>query len=79
MLQHQKKRKDHAEDSNEEIDFAWVLFIGMAKLNYTETEVGHLYYGKWIDLFECYKNDHNFRVKKMIYQEERKKVSLLDI
>lgn len=74
----EKKREGHAGE-NSEIDFAWILYVGMTKFNYTETEVGHLYYGKWVDLFECYKKDHNATVRKMTYEEERQKVSLLSI
>ena len=38
-----------------------------------------MYLGKWSDLFECYKKDYNFAAKRMLYAEERKKVSLLSI
>lgn len=79
MLPDEKKREYHAGKEEKLIDFAWILYIGMTKFSYSEKEVGHMYYGKWAELFEVYKKDYNFAAKKMIYQEERKKVSLLTI
>lgn len=51
----------------------------MTKFCYSEEEVSHMYFGKWSDLFECYKKDYNFMTSRCLYQEERKKVSLLSI
>lgn len=35
----------------------------------------HLYtYGQYVDMLEAYKYIHNFRVKKMIYQDAEKEV-----
>lgn len=38
-----------------------------------------MYLGKWSDLFECYKKDYNFAARGFLYQEERKRVSLLSL
>lgn len=81
-----KKREIHAEEDGSpedraeesgEINFAWIVFIGM-QVGYREPELAHMYFGKWCDLFEEYKKMHNFKVKRMIF-EEKKEVSLLDL
>lgn len=74
-----KKSEGHAGENDPEIDFAWLLYIGMNKFRYSEAEVGHMYYGKWLDLYECFKRDHNTVVGRMTYKEEQKRVSLLSI
>lgn len=77
-----KKRVDHAEeyyddDEESEIDFAWIVFVGM-EIGYREREIRHMYYGKWADLYMEYKKMHNIRMKKMIFAE-KKQMSLLDM
>ena len=48
------------------------------QMGYREREIEHMYFGKWIDLFEEFKKWHNFKMKKGMY-EERKVVSMLDL
>jgi len=76
-----KKREDHAEyegKGNDEIDFAWIVFIGM-KIGYTEKEISRMYYGKWYEMFQHFKWYHNFTVKKYLFKEPEKEVSLMDL
>lgn len=65
----------------EKIDFAWVIWIGMNRLGFTYRQVGQLYFGAWSDLFDVYKKQHNFVIKKGLYRipEEDEPVSSLDI
>ncbi len=77
-----KKPTDRAESEEESkeliLDFAWIVFIGM-QIGYTEKEVASMYFGKWCDLFEQYKKMHNIRMKKALFEEPKKVVSLYDI
>lgn len=63
------------------IDIAWVIFIGIAKLGYTEKEVYLMPFGKWMDLFSTYKNVYNFEASHQLYggQKEEKKGSVMDL
>ena len=62
----------------EPIDFSWVFVIGM-RMGFTYSETGHLYFGRWNDLFEAWKEQYNFETKKMIYKTmEDYKVGDLD-
>ena len=74
-----KKRGDHAEGDggDSEISFAWIVYVGM-DIGYSEKEVAHMYYGKWCDLFEEWKNMHNIRMKRMVFEEEKVQ-SLMDL
>ncbi len=82
-----KKREDHAESDRDwdeddggrgqQIDFAWLVFMGM-QMGYTEKEVSRMYLGKWSEMFAHFKQFHNFKMKRGIYQE-RVKVSLFDL
>nr|DAE84199.1 MAG TPA: hypothetical protein [Caudoviricetes sp.]DAM37464.1 MAG TPA: hypothetical protein [Caudoviricetes sp.] len=47
-------------------------------IGYSEKEVAHMYYGKWCDLFEEWKNMHNIRMKRMVFEEEKVQ-SLMDL
>lgn len=55
------------EKNREPIDFDWIYMIGM-KLGFSYSEVQHLYWGKWNDMVEYWKEQHNFETKKMIYK-----------
>lgn len=48
------------------------------QIGYSEKEIGHMYFGKWSDLFEEWKKMHNIKMNKMIF-EERKVQSLIDL
>lgn len=66
------------------MDVAWILYIGMNKLGYTEEEVYLMQFGKWIDLFETYKVVYNFESAGGKYQvdmekEEEKSGSVFDL
>jgi len=51
--------------------------MGM-QMGYTEKEVSRMYLGKWSEMFAHFKQFHNFKMKRGIYQE-RVKVSLFDL
>jgi hypothetical protein len=75
-----KKRSDHAWEEGEEseqINFAWIVCIGL-QMGYRESEIAHMYFGKWCDLFTEYKKIHNIRMQRMIF-EEKKITSMLDL
>ncbi len=76
-----KKIETKQKGEEKPIDFAWLIFIGMNKLGFTYTQVGQLYFGLWVDLFEQYKQQHNFETKRGLYVVEttEEKGSLLDL
>lgn len=52
----------------------------MNKLGFTYHEVTQMYFGFWVDLFEVYKKQHNFEVKRGLYLiEEPEEISSLSV
>lgn len=49
------------------------------QIGYREKEVAHMYFGKWADLFREFKKMHNIKMKRMVFEEEKKVVSLMDL
>ena len=49
------------------------------QIGYTEREIGHMYFGKWCDLFEQYKKMHNIKMQRGLFEEPKKVVSLFDV
>ena len=49
------------------------------KIGYTEKEISRMYYGKWYEMFQHFKWYHNFTVKKYLFKEPEKEVSLMDL
>lgn len=49
------------------------------EIGYNEKEISRMYFGKWCDLFEEYKKLYNFKLKKYLFKEEEKEVSLMDL
>ena len=49
------------------------------QIGYTEKEIAHMYFGKWADLFKEFKRMHNYKMKRMIFEEEKKVESLMDL
>ena len=76
-----KKPGNHEGGSeNEEsvkIDFAWIAFVGM-QIGYRESEIAHMYYGKWFELFRQFKFYHNVKMKRATF-EQKKVESLMDL
>lgn len=70
-----------SEENFEPIDFAWVTYMGMTRLGFTYRETGRLYFGLWCDLFEMYKIQHNFEMKKGLYglSEPEEPISSLSV
>ena len=80
-----KKRRNHADGGGDGeveqlIDFAWILYIGMNKLGFSEWEVEHMYFSKWSELFFAYQKCFNAE-HRPIYKVGgiKKKVSLLSL
>lgn len=49
------------------------------KIGYTEKEISRMYYGKWYEMFQHFKWYHNFTMKKYLFKEPEKEVSLMDL
>lgn len=83
MLCHKKIEPGTKKGEGKPIDVAWILYIGIAKMGYSEKEVYLMQMGKWLDLFEVYKNVYNFETAKQLYgtgeTENEKKGSVMDL
>ena len=72
----------HGKSSGREepIDIPWVYYIGMNRLGFTYRQVGRMYFGLWVDLYEMFKKQYNFEKKKMLYViQDNERVSILDL
>ena len=56
------------ESVDEQIDFVWVLFVGTTLLGFSKKEVGHMTYYQWNQLFEYYKQFHNFKIQNKLFE-----------
>ena len=54
-------------ESGQPMDFAWLIYIGMNKLGFTYRQTTQMYFGFWVDLFETYKKQYNFEIKRTAY------------
>lgn len=76
-----KKKRQQVGDKEEDaaLDFAWITYIGINKLGYTEKDIEKMRIGKWLDLYDAYKAVFNFEQsgRKYTVAQERKPVSLL--
>jgi hypothetical protein len=65
------------------IDFAWILFIGMNKLGFTEKQVGHMTWGKFSRLYNAYKrsfdNELTMKIKGIMYSDLDKEITIDDV
>lgn len=63
------------------MDVSWLIYIGMAKLGYSEKELLLMSFGKWLDMFETYKAVYNFETTKQLYgkQAERELDSVMNL
>jgi hypothetical protein len=68
-------------EEDKPIDFSWIIFIGMNKLGFTYKQVRKMYFGFWVELFENYKKQHNFEMKRALYSlhEEDEEISSLSV
>lgn len=57
------------------IDFSWLLFIGHCLLGFSEKEVGRMTLKKILNLYEHYKNNYDFQLKKVSYRELEEKTN----
>ena len=70
----EKENEDHEVDGYQDpdkktlIDFAWVVYVGL-QIGYTEREVAHMYYSKWVEMFKQFKKHHNMIIKKVGWKE----------
>lgn len=55
------------------MDFAWLLYIGMNKLGFTEKQVGHMTFKKWNKLYDAYKSvydkEYNMKNRGLTYAQ----------
>lgn len=49
------------------IDMSWVVYVGM-QIGYTEEQISHMYYKKWLSMYAQFKKHHNMIVQKRAYQ-----------
>jgi len=46
---------------------SWVVYVGM-QIGYTEEQISHMYYKKWLAMYKQFKKHHNMIVQKRAYQ-----------
>lgn len=74
----ERKKVEEAEDHEEIdgyrlptqktlIDMSWVVYVGM-QIGYTEEQISHMYYKKWLSMYAQFKKHHNMIVQKRAYQ-----------
>ncbi len=83
MLYGKKIKPGTGNGEEKPMDVSWLIYIGMAKLGYTEKEVYLMQVGKWMDLFETYKQVYNFETARQFYgkkeEEKPRKASAMDL
>lgn len=55
------------------------MIIVMMDIGYSEREVGHMYFGKWEDLYYEWKKLHNMRMERMVFKGTEEVHSLMDM
>jgi len=65
------------------IDFAWVLYIGMNKLGFTEKQIGHMTWRKFWKLYKAYQktfdNELTMKIQGITYASLNKEVTIDDV
>ena len=81
MFPVKKIKQGTGKEENRPIDVSWLLFIGAAKLGYSEKEVYLMQMGKWLDLFDTYRRVYNFETARQLYsvEEAGKKDSVMNL
>ena len=81
MFPVKKIKQGTGKEENRPIDVSWLLFIGVAKLGYSEKEVYLMQMGKWLDLFDTYRRVYNFETAIQLYsvEEAGKKDSVMNL
>lgn len=76
MFRYQKKREHEREDEEEHniIDFDYVAMQMRIEFLIPDSDIYLYTYGQYVDMFNAYKYIHNFRVKKMLYEDVEKEV-----
>ena len=76
MFCYQKKREHEREDEEEHniIDFDYVAMQMRIEFLIPDSDIYLYTYGQYVDMFNAYKYIHNFRVKKMLYEDVEKEV-----
>ena len=49
------------------LDIPWIIYVGM-QAGYTETEVAHMYYSKWQQVYKQFQRHHNMVITKKVYK-----------
>lgn len=57
------------------MDFSWILFIGHCLLGFNEKEVGRMTLSKFLKLYRHYKNNYDFKLRKITYTEIDEKIN----
>ncbi len=71
MPHDEKSKNENYEESENLIDFSWILFVGTKMLGFTEKEVGYFTFKKWTLLYKHFKCCHNFFMKQALFKEEK--------
>ena len=76
MFCYQKKREHEREDEEEHniIDFDYVAMQMRIEFLIPDSDIYLYTYGQYVDMFNAYKYIHNFRVKKMLYEDVEKEI-----
>jgi len=60
------------------VDFHWIYYIGMKKLGFSYEELGMIPAGLFYDLTEQFKKQHNFEIKRGLYDLSNYEIGSLD-
>lgn len=64
------KTREESDGEQKPIDFDWVFLMGVSRFGFTRDQIGRMYFGKWLDFFEIYKNIYNFETTKQLFETE---------
>lgn len=67
------------EEEEKPVDFSWVIYIGMNRLGFTYRQTMQMYFGVWMDLFDAFKKQYNFEIKRAVYTLEEEEISSLSV
>ena len=75
------KAQPKNDNQDDTIDIDYITFMCMNRLGFTYSQTMHMYFGKFVDLFEIYKEVYNFETKRLLYklEEEKKVTSLIEL
>lgn len=74
-----KSNSREPEDENPVINFDWVFLIARTRLGISQKEAEYMLFGKWLDIFQSYKELYNFETKRLVYkdvEDEMKRIQM---